>query len=104
MIEFLKEKDFETTINSKIPVLIEFWTFECLACEIAQPFLLELEKGYLNKLKIFKVDTSRCPEIMKKYKIHIWPTFILYKEGMVVMETVGFRNGIELEKKIRNCL
>jgi thiol-disulfide isomerase/thioredoxin len=85
----------------KRKVNVEFWTPECMACEMASSFLADMAKGYAGKIVVVKVNTQRCPEAVKKYTIDCWPTFILFKGGRIAVREHGFRKGLELEKKIR---
>lgn len=100
-LKFVNEKEFNTLILGKLPVFAEFWTPECLACEMANPFLIELTSGYAGKIEVVKINTQRCVELAKKYIITCWPTFIMFKSAKIMFQSQGFRNGIDLEKKIR---
>ena len=104
MINFADSIDIENFKSLEIPLLIEFWSYDCLACNHATQFLMQIEEAYKNKLKIIKVDIQRVPEVVIKYKIKILPTFLIFKNNEIVLRTEGFGNKFQFEKSIRNCL
>ena len=39
---------------------------------------------YKGKLKVFKIDHDANPELVQKYKVYIFPTLLLFKDGQEV--------------------
>jgi thioredoxin 1 len=104
MVNFADLNDIEQIINEPLPVLVEFWSYDCLACNLASQFLMELDKVYVNKLKIVKVDIQKLPVLAIKYKIKSLPTFIMFKKTEIMFMIEGFGDKFYLEKSIRKCL
>jgi len=84
------------------PVLIEFWSPLCTVCDKAEVFLEKLQKSYKSKFVVAKINIDNANELIEKYSIAKLPTFILFKGSDILTRCVGFKEGLELEKLIRN--
>lgn len=80
--------------------LIEFFSNDCYACFLAEPFLVELEKAYENKCKISKLNVIEYKQVISVYNINKLPTFILFNNFRELNRIVGFRKS-DIEKMIR---
>lgn len=104
MINFLDENDFNELIKNDTPVLIEFWSYDCVACNKANPFLFELEEAYYPKLKIYKIDVQKNIFCIQRYNIKSVPTFIMFKNNEILFRIEGFKDRNHLEKNIRQFI
>ncbi len=94
MVEEINDKDFvEKVLNSKIPVLVDFWAQWCGPCRMLTPIIEELAKEYdEQKIKIYKLNVDENPQIAAKYGIMAIPTVIIFKDGKPVEQVTGVRN------------
>ena len=94
----LDQADFESEVlNSKLPVVVDFWAPWCGPCRAVEPVLNELAKRYAGKAKVVRMNVDENRELSGKYDIQYIPTLILIKEGKEVHRTVGAPPNIETE-------
>ena len=91
--------DFTTVVlESKIPVLVDFWAPWCRPCQMMAPALDEVSVEAAGKLLVVKVDVDN-PEnatLGAQYEIRSIPNMKLFKDGVVIGEVVGLRSKEEL--------
>ena len=63
---------------------------------ILLPFLEKLDAQRGEEVKIVKVNVDENSELADKYEIESIPTLILFKDGKLVKEHVGFMSAEEL--------
>lgn len=81
---------FEKTIlQSKIPVIVDFWAPWCGPCKMVAPTLEKLAKEYADKILIAKVNTDENPEWATKYGIQGIPTMLFIVDGKIIHRQVG---------------
>ncbi len=90
-IKITKENFEEEVINSKIPVLLDFWASWCGPCKMIAPELEEIADEYDGKVLVGKVNVDEEPELADKFGISSIPTVILFREGKQVTSSVGYK-------------
>ena len=87
----IADQNFEAQVlQSKLPVLVDFWAEWCGPCKMAGPVLDELSEVYKDKLLIVKLNVDQNPVNSQKYGIMSIPTTILFKNGKEIDRQVGF--------------
>jgi thioredoxin 1 len=81
----ISEKEFdEVVLESKIPVLVDFWASWCGPCKLVAPSMDKIDKKYSGQVKVVKVETTENSELVEKYKVYGLPTLILFIDGKEV--------------------
>jgi thioredoxin 1 len=79
----------ELVLESKVPVLVDFWAEWCGPCRMVGPVVDELTKEYEGKAVIGKVDVDNNPKIATEFGIMSIPALLFFKDGKVVDKQVG---------------
>lgn len=90
MVLALTSANFKTeVIDSKVPVLVDFWAEWCGPCRMFTPTMEALNKDYAGKVKFAKVNVDEESELAAEYKVMSIPTILLFKGGKIAASTVG---------------
>lgn len=92
MVREINSRNFiQEVINSEQAVLVDFWAPWCGPCRMLGPVIEELAEDMGEKAKFFKMNVDENPEIASKYRISSIPNVMIFKNGEVVENMVGFR-------------
>jgi len=81
--------------NDPRVVMVDFFATWCTPCQMLTPLLLQLEKDFLNKVNIIRIDIDRYPRIADAFSITAVPTLlfffnkIFWKELTIVGADIG---------------
>ena len=97
----LTEENFEAeVVQSKQPVLVDFWAPWCGPCRAITPVIHELAKENVGSAKIVKVNIDESPGVSQKYGVEVIPTLLVFKGGEVVERFSGAQPKPRLQEAI----
>jgi thioredoxin 1 len=83
---------FKTEVlESKEPVIVDFWAEWCGPCRQIAPIMKELANDYAGRVKIVKVNVDEAPATAGAYGIRSIPSVIAFRGGQVVEQLMGAR-------------
>lgn len=103
-INSLSLDDFQKKIQSEKLLLVDFHTVWCAPCKQMVPVLDELEKEFLGRAGVIRIDADKSKEVAKQYNVVGVPVFILYKSEKAVWRHTGIIEKEKLRQKIEEFL
>ena len=79
----------KTVLQSKVPVIVDFWAPWCGPCKMVAPTLEKLAKEYAGKLVVAKVNTDEDSEWAMKFGVQGIPTMLFVSNGKIAHTQVG---------------
>lgn len=83
------KSNFNNIIDSKTPVLVDFFADWCGPCKMLAPILKDVKDELGNTVKIVKIDVDRNQPLASKYQVRGVPTMILFKDGKQLWRQSG---------------
>lgn len=88
----VSDTSFQTDVlDSKIPVLVDFWAPWCGPCRMLGPVIEKLSEKAGLKAKIMKSNIDENPKTAADYGIETIPTVIIFRNGKVEKKLVGMQ-------------
>ena len=79
-------EQFDTEVlQSKEPVLVDFWATWCGPCQMLAPVLEEIAAD----VKVVKIDVDKNPELATAFDIENIPTVLAFRDGQIVGTSIG---------------
>ncbi len=101
----LSDAQFKTeVIDSKIPVLVDFWATWCAPCIAMEPTLEELATTHQGKLKVVKVNIEENQVSAQAYGVRSLPNFLIFNGGKVVGQIAGAVSKQKLGEAVQKVL
>jgi thioredoxin len=101
-------EDWETKVlGSKEPVLVDFWHDACMWCKRLEPELADVARDFTPGFKFARLNvlsSEANSQLGQKYGIMGTPTLILFCNGRVLEQLVGYRPKDKLRKEVQEMV
>jgi thioredoxin 1 len=82
-------EEFRKSLDTPLPVLVDFHTQWCAPCRQMAPLVDELEKELKDNAVVLRIDIDKSKEVATQYGIKGVPVFVLFKSGKEVARKTG---------------
>ena len=76
-------------VESKQPVMVDFWGPQCAPCLALMPVVERLEKECAGKIKLVKVNAAENRMLCARLRVFGLPTYLFYKIGIEINRLSG---------------
>ncbi|PYG84868.1 thioredoxin 1 [Ruminiclostridium sufflavum DSM 19573] len=86
----ITENNFKQEIlQSRIPVLVEFFTDGCVTCKKFSPLLAEIEEEFKGRVRVYKINANINEKLVAEYTILSAPSLLFFSSGKEIERKTG---------------
>lgn len=105
MTNTILDSTFEKEVlQSKIPVLVDFWAEWCQPCKMVEPVVDELSEEYSGKIMFGKINVDENADVPGNFGIMSIPTLMIFKDGKAIKTMVGVQSKDTFKKALDEAL
>lgn len=103
-LNFTDQNFKQEALESKTPVVVDFWAPWCAPCRIVSPTIDELATEYVGKVKVGKMNVDENSQTAGTYGIMSIPSVLFFKNGQPVKTMVGAQSKENYKQEIEQVL
>ncbi|MEY2845249.1 MAG: Thioredoxin 1 [Chloroflexota bacterium] len=94
----------QQVLQSKLPVLVDFWAPWCGPCRAVSPVIDELAQEYAGKINVVKVNIDEDAALSDTYDVQSIPTIVFFKDGEEVSRSSGVKTKLQFQRDIETAI
>ncbi len=102
-MKIVNETEFDKTISSGV-TMVDFFADWCGPCKMIAPVIEDLSGDYEGKVNFIKVNVDQEGALAQRYGVMSIPTLILFKDGEIVDQVLGFQPKPALQNFINKAV
>ena len=100
-VKITKDNFDKEVLNSKEPVLLDFWASWCGPCRMVGPTVEEISEEMKGSAKVGKINVDEETELAAQFRVMSIPTLMVIKDGKVSATAVGVRPKQDIVKMLQ---
>ena len=100
IVVITKDNFEEKVLNSKAPVLLDFYADWCGPCMMLAPIIEEIANE-AEGVVIGKINVDNDPELANAYGVQSIPTLIAIKSGKLTAESIGVKTKSQILEMLK---
>jgi thioredoxin 1 len=101
-IKITKNNFEQEVLNSKEPVILDFWASWCGPCRMVAPTLDEISEEMKGVARVGKINVDEESELASQFRIMSIPTLMVVKNGKISAQAVGVRPKKDILRMLEN--
>ena len=102
MAQILNNDNFISQIEKGEVTIVDFFAAWCGPCKMLTPVFEELSNEMKGNVNFFKVDIDQSLELAQQFGVNTVPTMLIFKNGKIVDEIIGFIPKANIKTKLEN--
>jgi thioredoxin 1 len=99
MVKDITDQTFKE-LSSNGKVVVDCFAEWCGPCKMLSPIIDELSEE-LTDVNFYKLNVDESVEVVRKYNIMSIPTILIFNDGELVNQSVGFKSKEELKDLLK---
>jgi len=75
--------------NSKLPILVDFFSLTCAPCHLMNPVVESFAKRRAGEIMVVRVNVDEHPQMAAEFRVQGVPTFVILHKGYERGRTSG---------------